>query len=777
MAAGIPLAQGFVDIIKHQWPEAYARAPNKTYAHCMAQLSSGERRDLISKYVDHTKVNWAHIAIAQLLRGGYVDRVLTTNFDPLVLRACAMLNLFPGVYDFASLRRFKPGHAASPAIFHLHGQHTGFVLLNTDEEVRQMSGSVAPLIEDTSRRRVWIVVGYSGEHDPVFEQLARVKNNDERLYWIGYKDAEPSPHVRKRVLSEAQCAYFVKGFNADNFFVTLARRLDCFPPEWVEKPFTHLKQLLDSLTLFGIPEGAEVDVGYMTRATIDAAIGMFEQGQRGKITTGLSLLLAGQYQKVKALPLSDASLRGVVARAHIGHGNDLTQRATAKSGPDSDKLFREACNEYAEALTIESDIPEALCAWGHTLLLQAQRMSTPEAEVLLRMAEEKYAHALAITQGTRDVLLNYGIVLAYLAEVTSRSDADGLFCQAYERFDNALEGHPDNCEVLLNWGIALVRQAKSMSCSKSGDLYRQACQKFSEAVKIKPDHHEALSSWAGALAALARSTSGHEADVLFQQAEERYREALQIKPDDYRALNNWAHALAQLAKHKVGQEADDLYGRAGEKYAEALKLRPSAQDDILCNWGSALTEQAEGKTGQDADHLFRKACTKYAAATKINKNNDRAFLDWGVALHKRAMYKSTRAADALLRRATDNYEKALGIKRKKYKALANWGAALIARAKLRSGPKAAALFDKAAQKCNEAELICPGVAAYSLACLHALKGHNQGSKRWLEIGLDRGALPSKRHIETDADLASVRHLEWFVAFLSTLPDDPPFRKL
>lgn len=107
VTAGIPTAKGFVEIIEKDYTRAFKRARTKTYAHCMAELSLGERRDLIADYVDKAKVNWAHIAIAQLMKAGYVDRVLTTNFDLLFVRACALLGQFPAVYDFAASQLFK----------------------------------------------------------------------------------------------------------------------------------------------------------------------------------------------------------------------------------------------------------------------------------------------------------------------------------------------------------------------------------------------------------------------------------------------------------------------------------------------------------------------------------------------------------------------------------------------------------------------------------------------------------------------------------------------
>src|SRR5262249_40759554 len=123
---GVPLANGFVEIIKKDWANAYHRAAKAassglpTYPLCMAELSDAERRDLIAEYVDAARINWAHIAIAQLIDAEFVDRVFTTNFDPLVLRACALLNVFPAVYDFAATQRFKPAYLPERSVFHLH---------------------------------------------------------------------------------------------------------------------------------------------------------------------------------------------------------------------------------------------------------------------------------------------------------------------------------------------------------------------------------------------------------------------------------------------------------------------------------------------------------------------------------------------------------------------------------------------------------------------------------------------------------------------------------
>src|SRR2546427_2806000 len=145
VSAGIPSAGGFVKRIREQWPAACGRAPEaNTYPECMARLSADARHDLIAEYVHKAKINWAHVGIACLVKHGYVDRILTTNFDPLVVRACAMLGEFPAIYDIASSESFKPEKIRGQAVFYLHGQQTGSITLSTEAEVREQSIGYRP---------------------------------------------------------------------------------------------------------------------------------------------------------------------------------------------------------------------------------------------------------------------------------------------------------------------------------------------------------------------------------------------------------------------------------------------------------------------------------------------------------------------------------------------------------------------------------------------------------------------------------------------------------
>ena len=276
--AGIPLARGFVDDIKARFPEEYERAVKKTYPICMGELSASDRHDLISEYIDKAKINWAHISIAQLMRAGYVDRVLTTNFDPLVTRACALLNFYPAVYDMAVVRRgFVADYVRDQAVFHLHGQRDGFVQLHRKDEVDALAEAIEPLFDDTARNRCWIVIGYSGANDPVFRALADRPDFPNRLFWVGFRDEQPSAAVKAALLDAGKDVHWISGYDPDTFLLQLASRLGCFPPGFFAKPFTHLLECFGSLAGFRLP-GQDQDLDWAARARgwIEQAIKTFE---------------------------------------------------------------------------------------------------------------------------------------------------------------------------------------------------------------------------------------------------------------------------------------------------------------------------------------------------------------------------------------------------------------------------------------------------------------------------------------------------------------------
>jgi Plant specific mitochondrial import receptor subunit TOM20. len=742
VTGGIATAPGFVRLIGDRFKAAHGRAEARmssgppSYPQCMAELSRGQQRDLINEQVSGARINWAHMAIAQLIREGYVDRVLTTNFDPLVLRACAMLGEFPAVYDFAISQLFRPGELPEKAVFHLHGQSTGFVLMNTETEVEEHSQRLGPLFHDAGQARPWIIVGYSGDNDPVFDHLAKVDRFDYGLFWVGYKDEEPKQHVREKLLLAEKDAYIVRGFDADRFFVELARKLECFPPDFVQRPFSFLKGSLSTLTEYRPLVGdTEIDILRELRELIDRAIAQFEEPEPGDTRqrsseaielAATSLLMAGKHEDLAELAemLGDemsTGFRELIAWSHIQQGDALSDQALTKSGEAADALFQAAGEKYAQALATKPDMHEALNNWGTALSDQAQTKSGKAADTLFQTAGEKYAQALTIKPDMHEALNNWGTALSDQAKTKSGEAADALFQAAYQKYAEALAIKPDMHEALNGWGTALSDQAQTKIGEVADALFRAACEKFAEALAVKSDNHEALNNWGIALSAQAQTRSGDAADALFQSAGEKYAEALAIKPGMHEALLNWGIALRKQAKTKSGDAADVLFHAAFEQYAQALAIKPDKYE-ALYNWGIALCCQAQTKSGDAADTLFHAAFEQYAQALAIKPDMHEALGNWGTALLFQARTKNGDAADALFQAAGERYAQALAIKPDMHEALLNWGAALGYQAQTKSGEAADALFHAAGERYAQALAIKPSMHEALHSWANALSG-------------------------------------------------------
>ena len=731
VSAGIPTATGFIEIIKDRYKLAYQRAPAKTYAKYMGELLLSERRDLIAQYVDKAQINWAHLCIALLMQAGYVDRVLTTNFDLLVARACALLGVFPATYDFAASQILKKADIPDQAVFYLHGQRTGFVLMNTEEDMKKHSELLGPVFEDAGSGRVWIVVGYSGESDPVFNHLASIPRFDNGLFWVGYGDQEPASHVREQLLAQDKDAFYTKNFDADSFFVSLTRALGIFPPDVVARPFTYLQRTLTHIMPFTDPgQTFEYDVMRTPRDWIVSAIDQFEtpaweiiiQGGRPQMevqkhpallaVAARYLLMQGHYKQVLAFQKDfnespSAELAVVLSMAYVMQGNQLLDRAKTTRGEEAGRLFTEAKEMYEAALTVKSDRHEALHNWGNLLLDLAKTKTGQEADALFAEAEKKYEAAITIKPDRHEVLINWGNLLLERAKTKIGAEAEHFFIAAEEKYGAALSIKPGMPEILLSWGNLLLDRAKTRTGEESDQLFTAAEEKYQAALAINPDMPDAFYQWGNVLLDRAKRSNGEESDRLFAAAEQKYKAALTVKPDMYEALNNWGSLLVDQAKTKGEKDPDERFMQAREKYKAALAIKPDMYE-ALNNWGNLLLDWRKTKTGQEADQLFAQAEEKYGAALAIKPNMYDVLDNWGNLLLDQAKTKTGQEADQLFAQAEEKYRAALAIKPDRYEVLNNWGNVLSDRARRKTGQDADWLFIEAEKKYEAALAIKPG---------------------------------------------------------------------
>jgi Tfp pilus assembly protein PilF len=743
--AKIPLAGEIVDHIRNSglYDRVYQLALQRakslrpdavvpTYGQCMEEMDRGDQRDLLRGYIKNARLNWAHAGIASLVKHGYVDRILTTNFDPLIARACAVFNEIPAVYDLTMsvMRRFDD--LPDKAIFHLHGQQNGFSLLNSPSELADHKKNIKPLIERVRETRTWIVCGYSGLNDPLFELIEDCGRYEHGLYWIG-REPTPAAHLNGLVGPDAgKGGHYVPFDGADEFFIRLCGSLGIVDFQFMHRPLDHIEELLDQFVDF--PKGA-TDEGIDLLHKAKVSIGRY----KARINEASAQESADQ--KVAEM----IAIQGLTsALATVSEDRTLA----AEVSPDMRAMLM-----FLEGLDLHKKADES--------------QEPAQAIAIYQKASDKYAAALAIKPDNHKALSNWGLVLDDQARRSPDDEAHKLWAEAGDKYAAALAIKPDTHEVLYNWGVALDARAQRSPDDLARRLWAEAGEKYAAALAIKPDTHEALNNWGSALDDQAQRSPDDEARKLWAEAGVKYAAALAIKPDKHETLNNWGLALAAQARRSIDDEARSLWAEAGVKYAAALAIKPGMHE-ALSNWGNALVAHAQRSPDNEARNLWAMAYEKYTAALAIKPDNHGALNNWGSALDDQAQRSPDDEARKLWAEAGDKYAAALAIKPDMYEALNNWSSALISSAHRSSGAERQELLAEAHDRAYSAEALVPGICTYNLACIQAMRGELTDMTQWLDRSYAAGTLPTREHIAADKDFDSVRETPEFKAWLSKM---------
>jgi len=710
----------------------------------MAKLPKSRRKELLTPYLDNAKINWSHIAIASLIKAGYIQRVLTFNFDNVLTKACGLCGEYPAIYDYAaSSASASINHLVTPSIIHLHGQGFGLTMINSEEETRQHAENLSPLIKKIMDESPIIAIGYSGEADAVFPVLAGTYNSEHSLHWCDYGE-EAKSHVSGLLAQYPDHIKHYGNTDADRFLIQLAQELDCFPPNIFENPVTHLREEIRDVAPYPLAENSEYDVLEQMRQTLDT----FEQTATKDTSNVIgerevqTLLLKGHYDEiVKRKIKGDEIPESILAEAYFQQAYQLGEQA------DKDKnsgLYEQAFEKYAQALTIKPHYHGILYNWACDLSNLAQLNKDP---ALYEQTFEKYAQLLAIKSDDHDALNNWGNALSQLAELNENPE---LYEQAFDKYAQALTIKPDWPEALYNWGCDLASLAQ---LNENPALYEQAFEKYAQALTIKPGYHEALNNWGNALALLAQLNKD---PAFYEQAFEMYAKALTINPGKSETLYNWGNALGLLAQLNKDPA---FYEQAFEKYAQLLAIIPD-DHDALHNWGYGLSSLARLNNNPT---LYEQAFKKYAQALAIKPDDHNTLHNWGCDLSSLAKLNSN---PALYEQAFEKYTQALAIKPDFLEALYNWGIALL---HLWQQTQNSELLDQADDVIGRALNLKPD-NAYNAACLAAIRNNEPLCQQHLETCLAAGTLPDKTHLKNDVDLDSVKNSSWFEQFMASLAD-------
>lgn len=204
----------------------------------------------------------------------------------------------------------------------------------------------------------------------------------------------------------------------------------------------------------------------------------------------------------------------------------------------------------------------------------------------------------------------------------------------------------------------------------------------------------------------------------YPQITDCYRRAYLLLPSPA-ACNNWGNALADWARALTGEAQQQRFAEADQRYAKATELQP---DDAgtYHNWGMTLAYWAGTLTGEAQQQRFAEADQRHAEAAKLQPDDAGTYYSWG-------------------------------------NALLAWARTLTGEAQQQRFAKAEAVLLKAKQLGYK--------NSYNLACLRALQGRPDEARALLQETRDNGCLPDADHLNTDADLDSLRDLDWFKALL------------
>ena len=724
----------------------------KTYSKLMECLLPNQRNELLKGYIDKGKINVTHIYLAQLLKEGFADYILTVNFDNLMLRALALYNEFPPTYDMAILNDLTTTTFKEKSVVYLHGQHHGLWLLNTEDEMAKVKSTLPRVFDSIKNERPWIFIGYSGA-DPVFEHIKNLGRFDNGLYWVGYHESKPAEHVQQFLSTTNTNAFYVKGYDADAFMLKLNETLELEQPKILDKPFTALGSMLGEINdindeehFKGVKERLEI-----AKKNVQTSIKQFELNEKVDIDKReleinklkkeiIDIMISEVYDpeaikliedKVKVIDNDD--LNGLLSDLYNNWGVDIAHLAKIKDGEESEELYKEAIQKYLRSSEINSDDSDVFNNWGIALYDLAKIKKGEESEDLYKEAFNKYLRASEINSDDYRIFDNWGNTLLGLARIKEGEESEELYKEAIQKYLRSSEINAENHLVFNNWGNALVDLAKIKDGEESEELYKEAIQKYLRSSEINADDSDVFNNWGNALVYLARIKEGEESESLYKEAFNKYLRASEINAENHLVFNNWGNALVDLAKIKDGEESEELYKEAIQKYLRSSEINAD-DSDVFNNWGNALVYLARIKEGEESESLYKEAFNKYLRSSEIKPDNSDVFNNWGNTLLDLARIKEGEESESLYKEAFNKYLRASEINSDDYRIFDNWGNTLLGLAKAKEGEESEELYKEAFEKLNRAVEL--GASSYNLSCAYALIGEKENALKYLKVTLE-----------------------------------------
>jgi hypothetical protein len=174
----------------------------------------------------------AHKAIADLVVGGYVRVILTTNFDRLLDQALEAVGVVPTVISTPdAVEGALPLVHTRCSIIKLHGDYLDTRIKNTSDELELYDSRLNTLLDRIFDEYGLIVCGWSAEWDTALRAaLERCQSHRFTMYWAARGEVG---EVAKQLIT-LRSGESIKIRDADTFFADLAEKV--FALEEINRP-------------------------------------------------------------------------------------------------------------------------------------------------------------------------------------------------------------------------------------------------------------------------------------------------------------------------------------------------------------------------------------------------------------------------------------------------------------------------------------------------------------------------------------------------------------
>jgi hypothetical protein len=166
------------------------------YSKLLEELAASpeERRSILHSYIEPDEEDReegrkvptaAHLAIAELVRAGYIRVIITTNFDRLLENALRERGIEPTIVaSVDALKGAEPITHSKCYILKLHGDYKDARILNTEAELDGYPSEYDGLLDRVFDEFGLIICGWSGEWDHALQSaLMRAPNRRYPVFW------------------------------------------------------------------------------------------------------------------------------------------------------------------------------------------------------------------------------------------------------------------------------------------------------------------------------------------------------------------------------------------------------------------------------------------------------------------------------------------------------------------------------------------------------------------------------------------------------------------